>query len=128
MIKHKLAMFITILTLPLAFISSAPAATANPCVSAIQAGWANRPSYIPEMIKISYRESRWQENAYNYYQDGCTQINFGKNGSVHGKWLLAHGITEPMLRKANVNIYVARVLFEAACHRGNCLSPWKATA
>lgn len=113
--KHKFAVFVTIITLPLAFLPSASASSVpsvrpldNHCLQQIRIWFAGPAEHRFE--DIAWRESGWQENPKPFRASlGCLQIN--TSNKAHGPELRRLGITRAMLGQATWNVAYARLLF-----------------
>jgi hypothetical protein len=91
----------------------------NGCVDAIKDWWSDQPpSVVNHMIKISWRESRWQSTARNGQHIGCVQIA----SRVHASRIAKLGLVSSDLFDPQVNAMIGRMLYnESGLH------PWDAT-
>ncbi len=86
---------------------------------AIKVGWD--PENIPMLLKIAYRESRCQPDAWNGADAGLVQIN-----QIHTEWLGQMGFTHPdSMFDPELNLRFALSLFSSREEKGLCgWKPW----
>lgn len=97
---------------------------ALPCLEwapmALQVGW--QPEHLPQLLKILFRESRCQPNAFSGSDAGLSQIN----GTAHTEWLNEQGLSWPeSMFVPELNLKFALDLFNSRQEQGKCgWAPW----